>query len=137
MAKLGSKILDEHPSAARETRITFYLDNSFNGWVMAYAMLVFPFAAMWGVVKYACSGFSRPEKPEGEDTTMVFLFALSSFAANPLCGTIFAAEWSVFAFGRVVLGGQGALMAALSEFIRIEAALTRPSKNRHLAAAFP
>jgi ABC-type antimicrobial peptide transport system permease subunit len=137
MAQLGEEILAGRVTAARAEQISFFLDNAFSGWVMAGAILVFPFAVFWGTAKYAFGGFSLTAQFDKDDQKMVVLFALSAFAANPLCGTIFAVEAAIFVFIVVMLAGQSALMAAIGEFIRLETLLLGPAKKVSPGAAWP
>jgi hypothetical protein len=137
MADLGGKILASGASPRRAAQIEFYLDNAFSGWVMAVAIFVFWIAAFSGMRKYCFKRFSLKEQPNIEDNKMAVLFLASAFAANPLCGIVFAVECAVFAFIVVVLAGQSAMVAAASEFIRLETVLLGPSKKHQSETVCP
>jgi hypothetical protein len=110
LAELGERILTEPPAPDRAQQVSFYLDHAFSGWVALFAALALPFVALTAMLE---PGAKRP-LPTTDDKRLSALFAVSAYAANPLFGTLVAAELFVITLLLVVLSGPAALARALA-----------------------
>jgi hypothetical protein len=121
LAELGERILAHHPARDRAELISFYLDHAFSGWVALFAALALPFVALTAVLESA----SRRPPPNPDDKRMSLLFAVSAYAANPLFGTVLAAELFVITLLLVMLSGPQALARAMVILQKAEQAVPR------------
>ena len=121
LAEVGEAALSRNPADAEQIR--FYLDNAFNGAIVALGVLVFPFVALKVLVAGLKS--KNVQKPPAQKTyvKIVALFLISVFAANPVCAIILIVEFLLLGLLLVLARGPSSLFLALMATVKAENSL--------------
>lgn len=93
-----------------ETDVRLFLANAYNGWVAVFVLMVMPIAATMLL-------FQRDKDAEAPPSPVVarllWRFAVSGFAANPVCGLLVAGEFLVIMAILVIATGSVAAVRGI------------------------
>jgi hypothetical protein len=133
LAREGEWLLGNPWSREDEQVIRFMLDNAFNPLPMVVASIGLPIAIAVALVKAIAGKDQLPKTTNRElrnrQVKVSGLFALSSFAANPVFGLIVLCEVLILGSILVLLVSYRALVLAILNVLMVEAKTIRPARS--------
>ncbi len=126
LAEIGEKYLAICDDPDEKTEILFYLDNAMNPWFLVSVSALFPMIFVYILIRR--ENRERKHKDDSTYSSILELFNISVFAANPLFGIVVVLEIVAFSLLSILVAGNIVMIK------RAILLLLRREAGRHVAA---